>query len=805
MPTTNVQDAIRFVTWLGQASPALYTIGADPWPAYRSDGRTTLQQILDERVNTYFSPAIPKEGLTKKAKKEELVCTQFLHVDMDPIDGNDPVKELDRLLLMVTDQRPKHVPAPSCIISSGRGIQALWRLDREYDLPEHLEAIESRNLWLMDKLQAPAGTHNVDRILRLPGSWNALDKKKIAKGYQPRQAELIEINNNVYRLESFEEYVAPKLTKSTTHGGSADDITADAIRVGSLDKLTELKVPLRVIWLVSYGTPGANLSEYERDFGDIGDRDPNDRSAWLYDAICQLLRFNVPHDFILGLLTDSSWGISAHCLDQKDPERAARRQLARAIKTVEQDKQRIDGDIPVAGPGLGAPVPGANSTEVSSTSVSADPLVDKATDADAPELCEDFIRDPKSQIPLRISKNVRIALRKFGIKLSHNLFNDALLMNDVVLQDPEVNALRFRIEEEFGWLHGKDNFSDLIQDEARKYPFHPVLDYLKTLVWDGKPRLDTWLIEYGGAADTPYTRAVGRLPLIAAVRRVREPGCEFQEILTLISAKQGTFKSTALQTLCPHKDWFTDDLPLNAESQQVIERLKGHWIVECAETKGMKRGGDEHVKAFLSRKVDKARMAYGRIVMQYFRQCVFIATSNDESFLRDPTGNRRWWPVIIQFFDITALAQDRDQLWAEAVHREAAGESIRLDPKLYEDAGRAQAAVTQEHPYVDILARALGSMWGKILAADVWDLVGYNAPRTQDNATQVRHAMEKLGWVKTKLRFQGVPQWCFVKDFVDENNAKHPGGNGMQILVSKRDDGRPIAAYEDTGQRDQAF
>src|SRR5262249_6916252 len=135
---------------------------------------------------------------------------------------------------------------------------------------------------------------------------------------------------------------------------------------------------------------------------------------------------------------------------------------------------------------------------------------------------------------------------------------------------------------------------------------------------------------------------------------------------------------------------FSDDLPLNADSKKTIEQLRGRWIVEAAEMSGMRRTDVEHLKAMLSRQIDRARLAYGRITTEYHRQAIVVGTTNDAIYLKDVTGNRRFWPVKTTRFDVTKLTQDRDQLWAEAAAREARGESIRLDAGLWTDAAQQQ-------------------------------------------------------------------------------------------------------------------
>ncbi len=303
--------------------------------------------------------------------------------------------------------------------------------------------------------------------------------------------------------------------------------------------------------------------------------------------------------------------------------------------------------------------------------------------------------------------------------------------------------------------------------------FHPVLDYLAELEWDGVPRIDRWLIEYGGAEDTEYVRAVGALPLIAAVRRVHVPGSKFDEVLVLESP-QGKKKSRALKTLCPQPEWFADDFPLGVDSQKVIERTDGKWIIEAAELQGMRQSQIEEIKAELSRETDIARGAFKEIVRERPRQFVVIGTTNGESYLRDPTGNRRFWPVTIREFDLDALRKDRDQIWAEAAHREAAGESIRLRPELYSVAGEEQEQRRAVDPWENRLDDALGGkgdagrLNGKIAAEDVWRLVGKvdAAQRAVNDNARLAQSIRAIGFDRPKgrkLRFDRKVQSAYVR------------------------------------------
>jgi len=225
-----------------------------------------------------------------------------------------------------------------------------------------------------------------------------------------------------------------------------------------------------------------------------------------------------------------------------------------------------------------------------------------------------------------------------------------------------------------------------------------VTDYLDSLVWDGTPRLDRWLIDCAGADDTSQVREASRKTLIAAVRRARYPGCHFDQML-ILEGPQGCGKSTLLRELAVKEAWFTDDLPLRGYTRRLMEATAGKWIVEVSELKGMGKGDVSALKAYLSRRQDEARLAYDHKNTRVLRQFVLIGTTNETAgYFRDETGNRRCWPVSVKSFDLHRLRADRDQLWAEASEAEALGESIRPDPSLYEAAVPPVNEDSRDHP-----------------------------------------------------------------------------------------------------------
>lgn len=213
--------------------------------------------------------------------------------------------------------------------------------------------------------------------------------------------------------------------------------------------------------------------------------------------------------------------------------------------------------------------------------------------------------------------------------------------------------------------------------EAKQRQFHPLRDWLNGLKWDGLSRLDVWLHKAFGCPDTPYHAAIGAKTLIAAVRRVRHPGCKFDTML-VGEGPQGIGKSKVVRTLAGD-DQFSDSMPANLESKDSAMALSGVWIMEFAELQHVVRSEVETIKAFLSRGVDRYRPPYARNIIDVPRQGIVIGTTNESDYLRDTTGNRRFWPFRAVFADDAWVAANRDQIWAEAAAREKAGEVIWLD------------------------------------------------------------------------------------------------------------------------------
>lgn len=248
--------------------------------------------------------------------------------------------------------------------------------------------------------------------------------------------------------------------------------------------------------------------------------------------------------------------------------------------------------------------------------------------------------------------------------------------------DEDDAGLRHWLEKKYS-IKGKSSIDDARVLVSHENTFHPVLDYLNGLKWDGVRRVETLLIDYMGAENTQYVRAVTRKTLAAAVRRVKQPGVKYDNVLILVG-KQGCGKSFLVSRL--GGKWFSDTLT-SIQGKEAYEELQGFWIIEIAELSALRKHEVEAVKHFIAKQSDSYRAAYDRHVRTRARQCIFFGTTNNVEFLRDATGNRRFLPVDVDptrarlsvFDDLTD--EVRDQIWAEACEIEAAGEKLYLDTK----------------------------------------------------------------------------------------------------------------------------
>jgi hypothetical protein len=413
---------------------------------------------------------------------------------------------------------------------------------------------------------------------------------------------------------------------------------------------------------------------------------------------------------------------------------------------------------------------------------------------------ETYTRGPrKGEIIADSQTNIARALASFGVSLSFDQFTARALVAEQTsagpLDDAIVDRLWLKIDAAFGFRPSREFFFVVVNDLARQRSFHPVRDYFGALVWDGTPRIDRWLPTYCGAPDTPYTRAVGALLLTAIVRRVRAPGAKYDEIVIWESPTQGMDKSSGWAALCPFDAWFSDDLPLGVGAKETIERTAGKILIEASDLHGYSDADVERLKAFLSRRVDgPVRLAYARTPVEVPRSFVLVGTTNRDEYLRDTTGNRRFWPVRVQRIDVAAIQRDRDQLWAEAAAREATGASIRLSPDLWGAAGIEQEQRREVDPWEELLDEAVVDGFDRdyVPVAELWGALDKAATyRKRNDAARLAQIMRAKGFTrKEKRRVEGQdgPVWVWIRegatvpDEIQGNEGRKPGRGGNDDL-----------------------
>lgn len=530
--------------------------------------------------------------------------------------------------------------------------------------------------------------HNADRILRLPGTLNIPNAQKLKKGRTRTQAHVVAELTDYARVYNPDDFDAGRSV--TSEALKITDFELKPVDIGGLPVNDFVKELIR------------NGDDVEHPIGSPNARYPS-RSEAVFRVVCDLLRAGCADQVIASVLMDASLGISQSIRENQKPLDYVRRQLvsgARAVSNEWPDLSRGGG-------------------------------------------------------PRASYRNAMVALQRLGLAFAFDEFHRRKSVNGRQLQDfvgeltDDICArLRDLIIDTYEFDAGKDHIRDAANALCLQSTYHPVIDYLSALKWDGQPRLQGWLHRYLGAEQTELNAAIGAIVLIAAVRRVRKPGTKFDTIMVLEGA-QGTGKSQSLHALAGQGNFSDQDI-LALDQKAQMEAMVGVWIFEIGELEGLSRADTTKVKAFASRSSDKARPAYGRFTETWPRQCVFIGTTNDDRYLRDVTGNRRFWPVRTGLIDLKAITEDRDQLWAEAASREASGTSIVLPETLWAEAGRIQETRLEEDPWIDSLAMVapvVVAEYERVSTATLFEKLGFEDRNLQNHHTKrLAGVMRKLGW-----------------------------------------------------------
>lgn len=355
----------------------------------------------------------------------------------------------------------------------------------------------------------------------------------------------------------------------------------------------------------------------------------------------------------------------------------------------------------------------------------------------------------KTGFPLATAKNAEILLSSGPFKgvLAYDAFGNTEVIRKALPwrdrerrheeYEPWLGADDRRLEHWFGKNYefkSSSTIKNAFTEVCHMNKFHPIIDYLEAQEWDGEKRLDRLFIDYLGAEDSAYVREVTRKMLVAAVKRLYEPGCKFDYMLVLVGP-QGCGKSTIIQMLA--QQWFSDSLK-TFDTKEAGEHLQSAWIFEFGELAAMSKAEVDEIKQFITKRSDKYRVAYDRVVTDFPRKCVFFGTTNNWDFLKDPTGNRRFWPVTVDPTNrkksiFTELSEyEIGQIWAETLQAYKSGEDLVLSPSVDSEAAKIQGLHMEDDPRVGIIqewletpieddmGQSTGQLRTRVCASQIW-------------------------------------------------------------------------------------
>lgn len=293
-----------------------------------------------------------------------------------------------------------------------------------------------------------------------------------------------------------------------------------------------------------------------------------------------------------------------------------------------------------------------------------------------------------------------------GQAIRYNDFTGQVEWRGHRLQDEDAIDIRLMIEDA-GYEAQTSDVLPAVVRHAHDNTFDPVRDYLDALKWDGRPRISTWLRDYMGAPEHEIIEVFAAKFLIGAVARVYDPGCQMDNML-VFEGKQGAGKTTAVAALFG-REYMISSIS-DFKSKEASIALQGRWVAEIAELAALKKTDITDVKKFITETIDQFRPVHGKNTIDRPRRCVFVGTTNERQYLKDATGNRRFWPVPCGEVAVAKIAADRDQLWAEAVDRYRQGEVWWItDEETLAKAEAIQSDRSEQDPWGEVIDAWLDS------------------------------------------------------------------------------------------------
>ena len=701
-PTLPLPDLEMASDFLNQLRPG------GPWllVAIVPDGETstrTFTRLEDAAAfitqhnaseNIYYTVNPTRHAMSKKPSKIDIAAIEYMFSDLDPKDDESPEDAKARYLAAIEEHNA------TAVIDSGNGIQGLWKLTQRIELAEPLMGtddkgkpkkvfppqtaetvaeVEARTKALMTRLGSVAGTQNIDRLLRLPGTVNHPNANKRAKGKVSCSTRLISFNGATCTLDAF-----PKPEEQTTGPGTAEDSNKRETKIdwakveehgGWLRTVADLPSDFNAKGRIIV-EHGGTMKELNADLKQAGLIEKT-YSSWSDVSFALAAIFKADNRFTLeqiaaALMCDLECNRHVTKLREAQRRRAVERLLSRSH---EPQAMRTARMLP-------------------------------------------WRECKPNGMPLPSMHNARLAIEGIGVRCSCDTFHNKILFGyrgDEVrhemqsllgeVTDNGIIRLRQIMSDNFHFDLGDKATRDAVVSLALEHCFDPVCDMLDEAEaeWDGQERLDKMAVDYFNCTDTPFNRAAVRKTMIGAVHRARDPGCKFDTI-TVLESPEGYNKSTALRVLAGDEN-FSDASILGKHSREVQEQLAEVWIHENADLAGMKKADVDHVKTFASRQSDDARPAYGHFTKKQKRHSIEVGTTNSDEYLQSQTGNRRFWPLVVtKKIDIEKLRHDRLQLWGEAAKYESDGEDITLDEKLWPAAAEEQEQRRTKDPWEDVVA-----------------------------------------------------------------------------------------------------
>jgi predicted P-loop ATPase len=278
------------------------------------------------------------------------------------------------------------------------------------------------------------------------------------------------------------------------------------------------------------------------------------------------------------------------------------------------------------------------------------------------------------------------------------------------LDNAALRRLNFTIHEAFGWMPGKTMHDDVVLDMAGRNKFNPVQDYFNCLTWDRIPRLDNLFGHYFDAEPLDYLPVLSASWLIALVRRNQHDMPYSYQNMPVLQSPQGNLKGLSLKTLSIREEWYGEGFNLGWDDKTVLESAEGKLVIEYSELADIRETSTGRAKVQMSKVVDRARMAYDRLPTERPRRFGMIGTVNQPVFLKDPTGNRRYYPVPLRLIRLDELRQDRDQIWAEAVFREKASEGTAIPEQFWKTQTEENSKRLVRNEIQEVLVDKLGEL-----------------------------------------------------------------------------------------------